>query len=242
MARAARTPTTPTTIVRLDAETSGAKELNFPPDIAAASRQVVENEISLFRRRQANLNEQLSILAQQQRQKEIELSELRSRQPSVARERQISEERLLSFKNLSAVGAASNNDRLEAEHLVRCDVLMAIVRELFEAGLDVRPFGANALEPTGRSCACGGDRLEALPSGDLRQHAFQTLGFLKLVHGSTLPFLNFAFEISTSFKRLAAPLEPANPRAPAHVSQCPSTSPRSIAPLMETIDTPSFAA
>ena len=70
-------------IVRLDAETSGAKELKFPPEIAAASRQVVDNEISLFRRRQANLNEQLSILAQQQRQKEIELSELRSRQPSV---------------------------------------------------------------------------------------------------------------------------------------------------------------
>jgi adhesin transport system membrane fusion protein len=105
-------------IVRLDAETSGAKELKFPPDIAAASRQVVDNEISLFRRRQANLNEQLSILAQQQRQKEIELSELRSRQPSVTRERQISEERLLSFKNLSAAGAASNNERLEAERMM----------------------------------------------------------------------------------------------------------------------------
>ena len=31
-------------IVRLDAETSGAKEINFPPEIAAASRQVVDNE------------------------------------------------------------------------------------------------------------------------------------------------------------------------------------------------------
>src|SRR5262249_5485555 len=64
---------------------------------------------------------------------------------------------------------------------------MAIVRELFEAGLDVRPFGANALEPTGRSCAGRGDRLEPLPSGDLRQHAFQTLGFLKLVHDQPSP-------------------------------------------------------
>jgi adhesin transport system membrane fusion protein len=106
-------------IVRLDAETSGAKEINFPPDVTAVSRQVVDNEISLFRRRQANLNEQLSILAQQQRQKEIELSELRSRQPSVTRERQISEERLLSFKNLSAIGAASNNERLEAERVLQ---------------------------------------------------------------------------------------------------------------------------
>jgi HlyD family type I secretion membrane fusion protein len=106
-------------IVRLDAETSGAKDIKFPQEVSAVSRQVVDNEISLFRRRQANLNEQLSILVQQQRQKEIELSELRSRQPSVTRERQISEERLLSLKNLSAVGAASNNDRLEAERVVQ---------------------------------------------------------------------------------------------------------------------------
>ena len=106
-------------ILRLEAETSGAKDIKFPPEVSAVSRQVVDNEISLFRRRQANLNEQLSILVQQQRQKEIELSELRSRQPSVTRERQISEERLLSLKNLSALGAASNNDRLEAERVVQ---------------------------------------------------------------------------------------------------------------------------
>lgn len=106
-------------ILRLDAETSGAKDIKFPPEVAAVSRQVVDNEISLFRRRQANLNEQLSIFVQQQRQKEIELSELRSRQPSVIRERQISEERLLSLKNLSAMGAASNNERLEAERVLQ---------------------------------------------------------------------------------------------------------------------------
>jgi len=106
-------------ILRLDAETSGAKDIKFPPEVTAVSRQVVDNEISLFRRRQANLNEQLSIFVQQQRQKEIELSELRSRQPSVIRERQISEERLLSLKNLSAMGAASNNERLEAERVLQ---------------------------------------------------------------------------------------------------------------------------
>ena len=106
-------------ILRLDAETSGAKEIKFPPEVTAASQQVVNNEISLFRRRQANLNEQLSILAQQQRQKEIELSELRSRQPSVSRERQISEERLSSLNKLSSIGAASNNERLEAERVLQ---------------------------------------------------------------------------------------------------------------------------
>ncbi len=65
-------------ILRLDAETSGAKEIKFPPEVTAASQQVVGNEISLFRRRQANLNEQLS-----------------------------------------SIGAASNNERLEAERVLQ---------------------------------------------------------------------------------------------------------------------------
>jgi adhesin transport system membrane fusion protein len=106
-------------LLRLNAETIGAKALTFPPEVSSASQNVIDNEISLFRRRQANLNEQLSILAQQQRQKEIELSELRSRQPSVTRERQISEERLASLQKLTAAGAASVNERLEAERVVQ---------------------------------------------------------------------------------------------------------------------------
>jgi membrane fusion protein, adhesin transport system len=106
-------------IARLDAETSGAKEISFPPEIALLSQQAIDNEILLFRRRQSNLKEQLSIVTQQQRQKELELSELRSREPSVTRERQIAEERHSSLKKLSAVGAVSNNERLEAERLMQ---------------------------------------------------------------------------------------------------------------------------
>lgn len=106
-------------LARLDAETTGSKEVPFSRGALSASREVVESELSLFRRRQANLNEQLSILAQQQRQKEIELSELRSRLPSVTREKQISEERLASLQKLTAAGAASNNERLEAERVMQ---------------------------------------------------------------------------------------------------------------------------
>lgn len=104
---------------RLQAETAGARDLVYPVEITRASPQAVENELSLFRRRRANLDEQLSILSQQQRQKEIELSELRSRLPSVTRERQIAEERHQSLQKLSAAGAASNNDRLEAERVLQ---------------------------------------------------------------------------------------------------------------------------
>jgi HlyD family type I secretion membrane fusion protein len=106
-------------LIRLDAETNAAGDVTFPSAALNTSQQVLDNELALFRRRRANLNEQLSILTQQQRQKEIELSELRSRLPSVTRERQISEERLSSLQKLTAAGAASNNERLEAERVVQ---------------------------------------------------------------------------------------------------------------------------
>jgi HlyD family type I secretion membrane fusion protein len=106
-------------LIRLVAETKAAAIISFPQASSTTSQQVIDNELSLFERRRANLNEQLSILTQQQRQKEIELSELRSRLPSVTRERQISDERLASLKKLTAAGAASNNEQLEAERVVQ---------------------------------------------------------------------------------------------------------------------------
>ena len=57
-------------LARLQAETTGAKDVPFSRDMMGASREGIESELALFRRRQANLGEQLSILAQQQRQKE----------------------------------------------------------------------------------------------------------------------------------------------------------------------------
>lgn len=106
-------------LMRLEAETSGAREFIFPKELAETTQQAVENEMSLFRRRRTNLDEQLSILDQQSRQKEIELSEFRSRQPSLVRERQISEERLAILKKLSSAGAASSNETLEAERVLQ---------------------------------------------------------------------------------------------------------------------------
>lgn len=106
-------------LVRLEAESAGAKEVSFPADVAQSMPQAIENEAALFRRRRANLDEQLSILTQQARQKEIELSELRSREPSVLRERQIGEERLASLKKLMNAGAVSRNDALEAERVLQ---------------------------------------------------------------------------------------------------------------------------
>ena len=106
-------------LIRLEAETTGESTISFPPQLAQTTPQAVENETALFRRRHSNLGEQLSVLAQQARQKEIELSELRARQPSVLREKQIAEERLGSMKKLSAAGAASYNEKLDAERILQ---------------------------------------------------------------------------------------------------------------------------
>ena len=139
-------------LIRLEAETAGAKEVTFPPELARSMPQAVENETTLFRRRRANLDEQISILTQQARQKEIELSELRSRQPSVLRERQISEERLASFKKLSSVGAASNNDALEAERLLQQSItrLSDLAHDIPRAEASLSEINQRKLETASR--------------------------------------------------------------------------------------------
>jgi len=44
-------------LIRLQAETNGAGDVSFPPAALNTSQQVIENELSLFRRRRANLDE-----------------------------------------------------------------------------------------------------------------------------------------------------------------------------------------
>ena len=104
-------------LTRLEAEVSGAGDLVFGDELKQGAPQAARNEYALFKRRRASLEEQLGVLDQQARQKEIELSELRSRQPSVLRERQIAEERFNSLKRLASAGAASKNELLESERV-----------------------------------------------------------------------------------------------------------------------------
>ena len=139
-------------LARLQAETTGAKDVPFSRDMMGASREGIESELALFRRRQANLGEQLSILVQQQRQKEIELSELRSRLPSVTREKQISEERYASLQKLSAAGAASNNDRLETERVMQQTVarLSDLAHEIPRTEAALAEIGQRKAEVTSR--------------------------------------------------------------------------------------------
>lgn len=105
-------------LARLEAEANGAPAI-FPDDLKATMAQAVADETTLLRRRRASLDEQILVLSQQARQKEIELSELRSRQPLVLKERRLAEERVNLLTKLMEKGAASTNETLEAERVLQ---------------------------------------------------------------------------------------------------------------------------
>lgn len=102
-------------LIRLSAEIALAETIDFPDDLKQSQPREVADEISLFKIQRSNLDQQLGVLDEQHKQKAIELSALRARQPSLMRERQIADERLTSMQKLSAAGAASTNDRLLAD-------------------------------------------------------------------------------------------------------------------------------
>ena len=110
-------------LVRLDAEVEQKRQLNYSPELKAAYPQQVAEETALFEARTANLLQQLAVLEQQRRQKEIEISQLKSRAPLFSRLREIAEQRLASLSRLVAAGGASINERLAAEGEVEQAVL-----------------------------------------------------------------------------------------------------------------------
>ncbi len=139
-------------LIRLDAETAGESTIEFPAELVNTIPQAVQNETELFQRRRKNLDEQLSILTQQSRQKEIELSELHSRQPALLREKQISEERMASMRKLASAGAASNNDALEAERVLQETIarLSDLSHDIPRAEAALAEIGQRKLEATSR--------------------------------------------------------------------------------------------
>lgn len=100
---------------RLQAEVDGSEAVRYPDDALKELPAIVEAETSLFRSRKASFDEQVRIVADQVRQKELELAELRGRWTNIQRERDLMRERVNSLRRLNQVGAVSRNDLLEAE-------------------------------------------------------------------------------------------------------------------------------
>ena len=102
-------------IRRLDAEVAGETSFTVEPELRGELNRLYEREIGLFETRQKTLSEQLAILEDQSKQKEIELSEYKSRWKNITRERELVLQRVTSLRRLVAVGAVSANDLLENE-------------------------------------------------------------------------------------------------------------------------------
>ena len=102
-------------MARLEAEATNAPQPDFPADLERDIPEIVARELALFKNRRSQFHEQLAIHGDQARQKELELSELKSRWASTSRERTLEIERVQNLRNLEQKGAVSRNDLLAAE-------------------------------------------------------------------------------------------------------------------------------
>ncbi len=100
-------------LARLLAESKGLTSIKVPPELEKQFPELVENERRLFKSRQVNLKEQLLILNDQVRQRELELAERNTRLTNITRERTLVSEQVESLKPLVKMGAVSKNDLLK---------------------------------------------------------------------------------------------------------------------------------
>jgi HlyD family type I secretion membrane fusion protein len=105
-------------LVRQTAEVEGLNKLEFPADLKD-NPAVIERETGLFKARAAALAEQQAILADQVRQRELELAESKSRWTLTTRERQLMEQRVENLRRLARVGGISNNELLDNERALQ---------------------------------------------------------------------------------------------------------------------------
>ncbi len=106
-------------MVRLEAEISGNPLEEFPEDLSKALPQIIQREREVYHGRTNTLNQQILILKDQVRQRQIELSEYRSRQDNMANERDLIHQRVQSLRKLVTVGAVSRNELLDAERILQ---------------------------------------------------------------------------------------------------------------------------
>lgn len=100
---------------RLDAEAEGRDQMQLAEEPTGDLVRVVERERALMAQRGAGLREQIAILDDQVRQKQIELEELRSRWANTTRERELTAQRVTNLRRLNRIGAVSQNELLDNE-------------------------------------------------------------------------------------------------------------------------------
>ena len=106
-------------IQRLEAESAGARTLVLDIFLRGEMADMAAKELDLFNARTQGLDAQLRVADDQRRQKELEVSELKTRVSNLLRERELVVPRVNSLRRLSRQGAVSVNDLLDSERTLQ---------------------------------------------------------------------------------------------------------------------------
>ncbi|MCZ8182513.1 MAG: HlyD family type I secretion periplasmic adaptor subunit [Beijerinckiaceae bacterium] len=135
---------------RLDAEARGLPGFDEPPNEGLDTRQIFEQEHSLFRARKDGLQAQIAVIDEQFKQKQLELAETQTRWSSSQREREIVTPRVESLRRLVQIGAVSRNELLDNERsLQQVEARMAgLIHEIARLEAAVSELGRRREEVT----------------------------------------------------------------------------------------------
>ena len=120
------------TVKRLEAESAGLTTFEVDFAVQVELPEIAAKERDLFHARVSGLEAQIRVADDQVRQKELEVSELRTRVSNLLRERELVEPRVNSLRRLSRQGAVSMNDLLDAER-----GLQQIESKIGEMGIEI---------------------------------------------------------------------------------------------------------
>jgi membrane fusion protein, adhesin transport system len=132
------------TIQRLEAESSIARKFEPDPTLKGELGELALKEQDLFRARIGGLDAQTRVADDQIRQKELEVSELRTRAGNLIRERELVVPRVNSLRRLSRQGAVSMNDLLDSERS-----LQQLESKMQELGIEI-PRAEASMSELGR--------------------------------------------------------------------------------------------
>ncbi len=94
-------------IARLEAEVSGATEIDFPPELIDDYPEVAASEFALFLARQEGLRSQTAILQQQLQQRQQEAEELRVAESQIASSLDLAQQELAIYEPLALTGVVA---------------------------------------------------------------------------------------------------------------------------------------
>ncbi|MFZ4809622.1 MAG: HlyD family type I secretion periplasmic adaptor subunit [Hyphomicrobiaceae bacterium] len=106
-------------LARLDAEAKELAGFVISGDLPSNLYNILRSETEVFNSRRRTLTQQVAVVEEQSKQKQLELAELKSRYSNTSAERELVLRRVTSLRRLAATGAVSNNELLDNERVLQ---------------------------------------------------------------------------------------------------------------------------